>query len=310
MIVGFIDIGSNAARLLVAELGPGWRWRALEWAREPLRLGRRVRGGAAGGADATDRNEAQRLIDAAGLFAARCRQSAADDVVAVATSAVREAPDRDELIRRLREEAGLDVSVLSGQEEARLVYRGLAGTVDLHGRRALAMDIGGGSTEVAVGEGRTVLLAASLPVGAVRLTQQALTPSDADGRVGDAAWQELCESVREAAAPVADDVRRLAPAEIFGGAGTVRSLVGMVGREVEGALLSREEAGRLAARLRRMTQQDRMEKAGMFPDRADVIVAGTAVLLTIMDEFGLPAVRFAAAGVREGLVQDYLARLA
>jgi exopolyphosphatase/guanosine-5'-triphosphate,3'-diphosphate pyrophosphatase len=108
---------------------------------------------------------------------------------------------------------------------------------------------------------------------------------------------------------VADEVRRLAPVEIYGGAGTVRSLVGMVGPEVEGALLSRAEAGRLAARLRQMTQQERVEKAGMFSDRADVIVAGAAVLLTVMDEFGLPAVRFAAAGVREGLVQDYLGRL-
>ena len=308
MIVGFIDIGSNAARLLVAELGPGRRWRALEWAREPLRLGRRASGAAGGGEDGTDPGEASRLIAAAGVFVARCRQLAAADVVAVATSAVREAPDRDGLIRRLREEAGLDVHVLRGEEEARLVYRGLAGTIDLQGRRALAMDIGGGSTEVAVGEGSQVLLAASLPVGAVRLTQ-ALAPAGADGRVGEDAWQALCERVREAASPVADDVRRLAPAEIFGGAGTVRSLVGMAGREVEGALLGREEAGRLAARLRRMTQRDRVEKVGMFRDRADVIVAGSAVLLTVMDEFGLPAVRFAAAGVREGLVQDYLARL-
>lgn len=308
MIVGFIDIGSNAARLLIAELGRGRRWRALEWAREPLRLGRRAPGAVGGAEGGTDPSEASRLIAAAGLFAARCRQLAAADVVAVATSAVREAPDRDELIRRLREEAGLDVSVLSGEEEARLAYRGLAGTVDLHGRRALAMDIGGGSTEVAVGEGRKVLLAASLPVGAVRLAQT--LAAEADGRVGEAVWQSLCKRVREVASPVADDVRRLAPVEIFGGAGTVRSLVGMAGREVEGALLSREEAGCLAARLRQMTQRERIEKAGMFPDRADVVVAGTAVLLTIMDEFGLPAVRFAAAGVREGLVQDYLARLA
>jgi exopolyphosphatase/guanosine-5'-triphosphate,3'-diphosphate pyrophosphatase len=162
---------------------------------------------------------------------------------------------------------------------------------------------------VAVGEGQQVLLAASLPVGAVRLTQTQ-APADADGRVGEAAWQALCEHVREAASPIADDVRRLAPAQIFAGAGTVRSLIGMVGREEEGALLSRSEAGRLVTRLRGMTQQERVEKARMYPDRADVIVAGAAVLLTVMDEFGLPAVRFAAAGVREGLVQDYLARLA
>jgi exopolyphosphatase / guanosine-5'-triphosphate,3'-diphosphate pyrophosphatase len=309
MIVGFIDIGSNAARLLVAELGARRRWRALEWAREPLRLGARAPRGDGGAGECTDPGEAGRLLAAARLFVARCRDLGAADVVAVATSAVREAPDRDELIRRLRQEAGLAVTVLSGEEEARLVYRGLAGTVDLKGRRALAMDIGGGSTEVAVGEGQTVLLAASLPVGAVRLSQEQ-APADADGRMSEAAWRALCERVREAASPIAGEVRRLAPEQVFGGAGTMRSLIGMAGREVEGALLSREEVDRLAGRLRRMTQRERVETAGMFPDRADVIVAGAAVLLTIMDELGLPAVRFAAAGVREGLVQDYLARLA
>jgi exopolyphosphatase/guanosine-5'-triphosphate,3'-diphosphate pyrophosphatase len=309
MIVGFIDIGSNAARLLVAELGPGRRWRALEWDREPLRLGRRAARGASGGEEVTDPAEAARLVEAVRLFAVRCRELAAADVVAVATSAVREAPDRDELMGRLQEAAGLQVVVLSGEDEARLVYRGLAGTVDLGGRRALAMDIGGGSTEVAVGEGQQILLAASLPVGAVRLTQSQ-APADADGRVGEVAWQALCERVREAVSPIAADVRRLAPEQIFGGAGTVRSLIGLAGRETEGALLSREEVEGLATRLRRLTQQERVEQARMYPDRADVIVAGAAVLLTVMDEFRLPAVRFAAAGVREGLVQDYLARLA
>jgi exopolyphosphatase/guanosine-5'-triphosphate,3'-diphosphate pyrophosphatase len=309
MIVGFVDIGSNAARLLVAELGPGRRWRALEWAREPLRLGRRVPVGAGGEKVGTDPDEAGSLVDAARVFVARCRDLGATDVVAVATSAMREAPDREELIGRLRERAGLEVTVLSGEDEARLVYAGLAGTVDLDGRRALATDIGGGSTEVAVGEGRQLLLAASLPVGAVRLTQ-ALAPADADGRVGEAAWQALCERVRVVVSPIAPEVRRLAPSEIYGGAGTVRSLAAMAGREAQGAALGRQEAGRLAVRLRQMTQQERVEQAGLFPDRADVIVAGAAVLLTIMDEFGLPAVRFAAAGVREGLVQDYLARLA
>ena len=309
MIVGFVDIGSNAARLLVAELGPGRRWRALEWAREPLRLGRRVPGETGGGEARTDPAEARRLVDTGRRFAARCRRLGAADVVAVATSAVREAPDRDELIGRLREQAGLVGTVLSGEDEARLVYRGLAGSVDLGGRRALAMDIGGGSTEVAVGEGERVLLAASLPVGAVRLTLD-VAPADVDGRVGEAAWRALRERVRQAVAPVAETVRQLAPTEVFGGAGTVRSLVALAGRETEGATLGREEGGRLTARLRQMTQRERVETAGLYPDRADVIVAGAAVLLTIMDELGLPAVRFAAAGVREGLVQDYLARLA
>ncbi len=230
-------------------------------------------------------------------------------MVAVATSAVREAPDREELIGCLREQAGLAVTVLGGEDEARLVYRGLAGSMDLGGRRALVMDIGGGSTEVAVGQGEQVLLAASLPVGAVRLTLEA-APADAEGRVSEAVWRALCERVRAAASLIAGDVRRLAPTEVFGGAGTVRSLVAMAGRETEGAALERAQAARLAARLRRMTVQERVAAAGLYPDRADVIVAGAAVLLGIMDAFGLPAVRFAAAGVREGLVQDYLARLA
>ncbi len=230
-------------------------------------------------------------------------------MVAVATSAVREAPDRDELIGRLREQAGLVVTVLGGEDEARLVYRGLAGSMDLGGRRALVMDIGGGSTEVAVGQGEQVLLAASLPVGAVRLTLEA-APADADGRVSEAAWRALCERVREAASLIAADVRRLAPTEVFGGAGTVRSLVAMAGRETEGAA-ARTCGGRPSGRPAAADDACRSASRGRpvpRPRRRDRRRGGRAA--GIMDEFGLPAVRFAAAGVREGLVQDYLARLA
>jgi exopolyphosphatase/guanosine-5'-triphosphate,3'-diphosphate pyrophosphatase len=153
-----------------------------------------------------------------------------------------------------------------------------------------------------------VLLAASLPVGAVRLADAA--GADAEGRVSDGSWRALCERVKQAAAVVAPQVRRLGPEEAFGVAGTIRSLASLAGGEHPGFSMTRAEALRLATRLRRMTVRERRDDAGLYPDRADVIVPGVAVLVALMEIFDLSAVRYAAAGVREGLVHEYLGRLA
>jgi len=338
MIVGFVDIGSNAARLLVAELGPGRSWRPVAMAREALRLGGEGEGageaaarsasecgdeaegvqrsaprGASNGAARTDPTTADRLLSVARGFMELCAEHGAAEVVAVATAALREAPDREALLARLHREAGLAVELLDGEEEARLAYLGLGDAVDLRGRRALCLDLGGGSTEVAAGEGERLLIAASLPLGAVRLTRQ-LQPGDVGGRVSEAAWDVLCARVAEAVGRLASDVRRLGPLEAYGIAGTVRSLVGLRWLSESGRRrtpvaddgLDLPVAERLAARLRRMTVRERIEVAGLCSDRADVIVAGAAILVTLLRELGLGNVRFVSTGLREGMVMRYL----
>ena len=310
MVVGFVDIGSNASRLLIADLGAGRIWRTLATAREPLRLTGypheedgepEAVGGAAAG-----------LVRVVRSFLETCARYDAQEVIAVATAGLREAPDRAMLLERLREETGLTVELLDGEEEARLSYLGLAAAVDLGRGRSLCLDLGGGSTEVAAGQREEVLFAASLPLGAVSLTLE-IRPADPEGRVGDAAWASLLGHARRIAAPALAEAREYAPYRAYGIAGTIRSLVSLTsprsGRRPGSASsddLTLGAAEQLARELRAMSVQERIAGARLYPDRADVIVAGAAIVVVVMQELGLETIRFLSTGLREGMVVRYL----
>ena len=145
-VVAFIDIGTNAIRLLVVRLIPNHSYSTVTQQREAARLGE---------GEFTDRRLQPEAMDRAGLvcrkFVELARFHGAEKIVAVATSATREAVNEEEFLHRLREEAGLDVRVISGREEARLIYSGLSSFVHLGDGNAVFLDIGGGSTEVIVG---------------------------------------------------------------------------------------------------------------------------------------------------------------
>src|SRR5437660_5095413 len=227
-----IDIGTNSIHLVVARPVEGNRFEVLTTEKEMVRLG----------SGAGDMKElAPAAIDRGVACLDRYRKIAElsdASIRAVATSAVREAENRDEFIDRARKEAGVDVEVVSGVEEARLIHLGVLQTVPVYDQRMFLIDIGGGSTELLVGEQGHVLDARSVKLGAIRLTDHFFRdePVTADAAAACRTY------VRAFLSPVLRDFRRYGFDVAVGSSGTVLNLAEM-------ALARREDRERRSGNL-------------------------------------------------------------
>lgn len=308
-MIGFIDVGTYSVRLLLVRLNPNQSYTTLAELKEPVRLG--------GHEYLSNRLQAlamDRAEQVCRRFAEMCRRSGAAEIVAVATSATREALNQREFLRRLRQHARLDVRVISGREEARLIYLGVSRGVHLAGRMGLFVDLGGGSTEISVGDERDYHYLDSLKLGTIRLTQ--MFQLDGPKAISAAQYNEVREYARSAAIRTIQQVRRHRHEVVIGTSGTIRNLAGMAalraGRPTPTGepWLTRAELAEVATELRRARLADRRRLPGLNPERADVIVAGAAILETLMDELGLKRIDTSRRGLRDGLLVDYLMRTA
>ncbi len=172
-MAAFIDIGTNSLRLLLVRIKPNHSYTILSDQKEIVRLGE---------GEFINQHlqpEAmQRAVLVARRFSDMARSYGAEEVIAVATSATREAENQEEFLRRLHREAQLDVKVVSGREEARLIYLGIVNSIHLSGRKAIFLDIGGGSTEVILGDQEQYLHLDSLKLGAIRLNTLFFLPNE------------------------------------------------------------------------------------------------------------------------------------
>jgi exopolyphosphatase / guanosine-5'-triphosphate,3'-diphosphate pyrophosphatase len=308
-VVGFVDIGTNSVRVMLVLIGPGQAYRVISLQREVVRLGEEEFG------DRLLRPAAmERAVAVCRSFAELARSAGATEIVTVATSATREARNQATFVARLRDEAGLDVHVVSGREEARLIYLGVLATVDLGDRTALCLDIGGGSTEVIVGDARQELFLDSLPLGAVRLAGDPSLP-DVSGPVSGDDYKRLQRAVRLASVHAVGAVRAYDVDVAYGTSGTIRNVAAVAARALHGREPQRAETVTLPdlrkaiKLLRGLTLDERRRVPGLRPDRADIVVAGAAVLETLMTDLELPAVTaLSESGLREGLLMDYLMR--
>jgi exopolyphosphatase / guanosine-5'-triphosphate,3'-diphosphate pyrophosphatase len=308
-VVGFIDIGTNSVRLMLVRVMANQSYGVISLQREVVRLGEEEFG------DRILREPAiERAVLVCRSFADLARGSGADEIVAVATSATREARNQDAFVARLRDEAGLDVHVISGREEARLIYLGVQNRVDLGGRTAFCLDIGGGSTEIIVGDARQHLFLDSLPLGAVRLAGDHSLP-DVAGPVSTADYQRLQRAVRLASVHTVNAVRGFDIDVAYGTSGTVRNIAAVAARVFHGREPQRDETVSLGdvrkaiKLLRSLALEERRRVPGLNPDRADIVIAGAAVLETLLTDLELPGVTaLSECGLRDGLLVDYLAR--
>jgi exopolyphosphatase / guanosine-5'-triphosphate,3'-diphosphate pyrophosphatase len=290
-ILAAIDVGTNAVRLEIARALPDGSLEPLHQERDPVRPGEGV---FATGTMA--RPVADRLLATLRRYAALCRRHRAK-VRAVATSALREARNGPDVVRRAREEAGVELEVVSGREEARLICAGvLAGRAP--GARALVLDIGGGSTEVApaVGEKPTALY--SVPVGAVRLTE-IFSASDRVSPERLAAMRSFAEEAFREALP--DGVSRVRTA--LGSSGTIHAIVAAEG---DGRRLSRRRLERAVEATAAMSLAERRRR--FEPKRAEIIVAGAVILESAMRALELETVVAVDAGLRDGILRDLARR--
>lgn len=238
------------------------------------------------------------------------------EIVAVATSAVREAANRNEFLDRARQDVGVDVQVISGVEEARLIHLGVLQALPVFDDRLLVIDIGGGSTEFCVGHRGEVLEARSMKLGAIRLTERffaGMSDDESSGAVDDGAVKECRKYVRSALAPVAHELRGHQPQVTVGSSGTVSTLAEMAmaargekSRQLNGATFSADELADIVARLTSSTTEERRKLSGLDEKRVDIIVAGAILLHEIFRALDIDEMRISHYALREGVLFDRL----
>ena len=277
-VVGFIDIGTNSVRLLVVSIEANGAYSTITQQKEVVRLGER---------SFADKRLQPAAMDRAVLvcrhFAELSRLHGAEEIVAVATSATRDARNQTEFTERVRKEAGFEVRVISGKEEARLIYRGAVRNLELEDRQAVFIDIGGGSTEVTVGDQRQHLFMDSLSLGAIRLTGMFADTIDFGGSVTPAEYKQLRQYVRYSASHTVHQALEYRIDAAFGTSGTILTLAAIAhrtGPETAGpeGSLTFADLKRVAALLCSVGLAERQSIPGLSADRADIIIAGAAIL--------------------------------
>lgn len=294
--VAVIDIGSNSGRMVVFRLGAGGHLDVVEDARAPLRLGRALRDGDVLGSEAIER-----ALEALRDFQAIAAGAGASRAHAVATSAVREAVDGPVLVRRAREEIGIDIRAIEGDAEAAFGFLGAVRDLPVDG--GLTMDVGGGSMELTRFEDRRAVRSWTLPLGSLRLSDAYLTndpPTDKETRkLRDRAETAL----RAAGIPALAGGERL-----VGIGGTVRNLAKIDRRRTDyplpllhGYMLPRSRLEEIVASLAARRQARRASTPGLNPDRVDTIVGGGLAVLSAMATVRADTLMVSSRGVREGV---------
>ncbi len=294
-----IDIGSNSVRLMVAEPLRGGNYRILDEEREPTRLGRTL--------SSTSKLDPQ-AVDLTLAALRRFKQIASgyqvDELRTIATCAVREATNGPEFCQRVKDEVGIDVEVISANQEARLAFYSVQRAFDLSGKNAVVADIGGGSTEIVLASGNAIESIATTPLGAVRLTE---IYGNGPGMAGED-YQRMIDAIDRTLKKEAKKAY-FPPHLLIGSGGTFTSMAemmmasrGQVGLPVRGYLLTRAEVSHMLDRLRKIPVKARRQTPGLAPDRADIIVAGIAVVDCLMRRFNVNVLQVHSRGVRDGLL--------
>jgi exopolyphosphatase / guanosine-5'-triphosphate,3'-diphosphate pyrophosphatase len=301
-----VDIGSNSVRMLAAETAPGSPTKILAAERQVTRLG--------AGVFRNGRITLEAMDFVCENLARMAQMYRKLDVVgtrAVATSAVRDAANREEFLERASEALGTPVEIISGQEEARLIHLGVQARWPHADKRALIIDVGGGSAELILSDHGILTEAFSKPLGAVRLTEVFLKsdpPSPAE-------LHRMHEYIDE---KLATPFRRIGPGpfdRVIATSATAAATVCAINRVGRSR---RDEADRLKATVSQVRKFYRQVSAldlagrrkiqGIGPKRAELIVAGAAVFLRSLDLFGCASLHYSAAGVRDGIIADLAAR--
>lgn len=294
-LLAAIDVGTNAVRLKVARALPGGSLETLHEERDPVRPGEGLYRTGAMPAEVADR-----LMATLARFADTSRRYGAH-VRAVATAAVREAKNRRDIVARARDEAGVELEVISGQEEARLICHGV-----LRGRPAdapaLIVDIGGGSTEVVSALGEQPQQLWSVPVGAVRLSEIFASRGRVQEHTLGLMREFAAEAMRDMLPQRIDD----APSSALGSSGTIGALVQFAAPKGS----SHATLGQLERAVEKLASMSTAERRRAFdPRRAEVIVAGAVVLEQVMRRLGLRSVTAVSQGLRDGVLMDLLGRV-
>lgn len=307
MLLAGIDIGTLTCRLLIGRVSGDGRLIEVHSDRRILRLGEGV-----------DRDHllrpaaVARVVETLRDWRGVINSHHVDAQIAVATSAVREARNREEFLGRVKQEVGFDVEILSGEEEARRTLLGISSGLPNGVSGILGLDIGGGSTEFVLDRPGHAPIIHSVEIGVVRLTERLLT-SDLPTADEILAARELIGKEAEQARMVLGE---LGGVTFVGTAGSITTLAAMAQElttcepiRIHNYRLSLETIRGLERELLRRTKAQRREMPGLEAGREDVVVAGTLILRGVMETLGFSEGLVSDVGLREGILLDLAGRL-
>lgn len=295
--IGIVDMGSNAIRMMIAELSPTGT-SIVENHRLPVRLGRDVFS-----TGQVPEAVISSVVDAFRRFRTTCDRFEVKQVRAIATSAVREARNRDVLVDRVRSASGIEIEVISGTQEAYLLARAVQTKVDLRRGRSVLVDVGGGSVEVVVVEDGQVIEADSYRLGALRLLSMLPDPK----ATGESFVELLQRHLRGLERRISGhfDGERIDRYAAVGG--NVESLCDLVGSDAVAGGVDRLDLARArdeVLALADLDYEERMQKKGLKPDRADTIVPAGVVYVRIGELAGCSHVLVPRVGIKDGLLAE------
>jgi exopolyphosphatase/guanosine-5'-triphosphate,3'-diphosphate pyrophosphatase len=297
--VAIMDMGSNSWRVIVVEYVPGLSFKLIDEVQEAVRIGE-------GMAELNVLRPAamDRATRAAQIFAAFCAATGMDDIVAVGTSAIRDAANQARFLQRMEREAGLKVRVLSGEEEAYYGYLAAVNSTTLD--RGFVMDLGGGSLQITRVENRQSVRSVSFPLGAVRLTEGFLSSDPVTPKEVGALADMLREQLKSL-----DWFAYEEGMQLIGEGGNVRLVARLQQKRVlypldilHGFELSSGQVAEVREGLTRATVAQRRRIDGMKPERADISLAGAVVVQEVLRAGGFESLTISGQGVREGLFYE------
>jgi len=296
-----IDIGSNSCRLKIARVVQH-SLRMVHEDREVTRLGASVFETGLVSPDAM-----AATLRALKRFYRAVQQHGADQVRAVATAAMRDARNGRAFLAWVRDETGWEVEIISGLEEARLIHRGVVNNQPGTAGRCLLIDVGGGSCEVSLSERKRLKETISLPLGAVRLTEEFLK-SDPPVK------EEIARMKQFIARELRKGSRRVTPGDVqtvIATSGTAAALSEatriMRKARARDYMASARDVRRLADKLTKLKNEDRSAIPGIGPRRSEIVVAGAQVYSELLEHFALPGFRYSDMGLRDGVLAQMLA---
>jgi exopolyphosphatase/guanosine-5'-triphosphate,3'-diphosphate pyrophosphatase len=306
MRIAAIDIGTNSIHMIVVKVRPDLSFEIIDREKDMVRLG----AGGLGGRSLTPTAMAAAFQTLA-KFRRLAESHKVDEIVAAATSATREAENGGDFIGEVDRRTGIKIRVISGTEEARLIHLAAGYGVDIGGSTGVVIDIGGGSVEVTLGTATHLTLGKSFKVGVIRLTET-FVKSDP---LSDGDERRIVKFVSKEMGGYLDQIAARGFDRVIGTSGTILSLgalasagAGDSSDELRNRRVSAKSLHKLRKRLTSLSLEGRLAVPGLDPRRADLSVAGSVLLDTIVRRLGAEEFTLCDLALREGLILDYIHR--
>jgi exopolyphosphatase/guanosine-5'-triphosphate,3'-diphosphate pyrophosphatase len=303
--IAAIDVGSNSLHMIIAQIEADGGVTELWRMKEMVGLGR-----LSFPSHRLSREAMNRAIGALGRFQEAARSRGCEKILAVATSAVREAVNGGDFLVRVKRELGLLLRVVSAREEARLIYVGVRHAVELGNQPQFIMDVGGGSVEFIVADAAKPLLLESRKLGAARMTAKYISSDPVSAEDVKSLTNHYDRELR----PLCESILALKPVGAIATSGTLENLAAMCEQYHDrnskggGSIIEKEPLSRLVAALLESRTADRAGMSGLDDQRKDQIVAGAVLVNEVLRRLNLSEMTLCKSALREGILVDYLAR--